>query len=544
MAVIHTDGTAEPAPVRRHRRGFDPAPFAAIAALLAAAPLIGVAALAVFGPWGDYLAHIAATRLPAYLWNTALVGLTAAAGALAIGAPAAFLVTRYRFPGRSLFEPLLALPLAMPAYAAAYAWYDLTQAAGPLGGVLPTVRGPLGAGLIFAFTLYPYVYLLAREAFAAQSADLFDAARTLGRSPLGAFWSAMAPMARPALAAGLALVIMESLADYGAVVHLGAPTLSVGLVRAWAGEGASAEAARLAMILVGVALLVFSLERLQRRRARMSAASGRRRPVRRARLGPAAAAAAMAACFLPVSLGLLIPLARLVELARHSPVARGLGDAVIHSLTLASSAGVLAALLGLAAAYALRSRRPLPGAAARLAGLGYAVPGSVAALGVLVVLGTAQSGLDALMRTLTGAPLPFLLTAGAGALLFAYVSRFAAAAIGPAESALGRITPTLDAAARTLGASPVEIARRVHAPLILPGVLLAAGLVFVEVLKELPATMILRPFNFDTLAVTAHNYASDERLGSAALPALLIALIALAPMVWIARRITRTEQAG
>lgn len=521
----------------------DPVWPAAFAALVCAAPLIAVAALGVFGPWTDYMAHITTTRLPAYLGNTAVVTGVAAIGAGLIGAPLAFVIARCAFPGRAVFEWLVALPLAMPAYAAAYAWYDLTQAAGPLGGGFPTVRGPVGAGLIFAVTLYPYVYLLAREAFAGQSADAYDAARTLGSGPFEAFRRAALPMARPAVAAGLALVVMESLADYGAVVHLGAPTLSVGLIRAWAGEGAVADAARLALILVAIAFLLFSLERSQRRRARQSAASGRRRPARRARLSAPLAALAIAACAAPVLAGLVIPLARLGWRALSAPVARDLFSAAQHSLLLASVSGAVAALLGLAAAYALRSGRTRAVMAARLAGLGYAVPGSVAALGVLALLGAGQSGLDGVWSSLFGAPFPILLTGGVVALIFAYQSRFAAAAIGPADSALARVTPTLDAASRTLGATPSQTAWRVHRPLITSGALLAALLVFVEVLKELPATMILRPFNFDTLAVTAHNYASDERLGEAALPALLIALIALAPMIIIARRITRTEGA-
>ena len=283
VADIH-DEVARPS---RTRGGFAPLWGAIGVALICAAPLIAVAVVAVSGPWTDYLAHIAGTRLPAWLVNTALVGAIAAAVAGAGGAAAAWLIARYAFFGRSSFEWLLALPLAMPAYAAAYAWYDLTQAAGPLAGIVPTVRGPLGAGLIFGFTLYPYVYLLAREAFAAQSSEAYDAARTLGCGPLEAFRRAALPMARPAIAAGLALVVMESLADFGAVVHLGAPTLSVGIIRAWAGEGSVADAARLALVLVSIAFLVFFLERLQRRRARQGAASGRKRPARRVALSPA-----------------------------------------------------------------------------------------------------------------------------------------------------------------------------------------------------------------------------------------------------------------
>jgi iron(III) transport system permease protein len=410
-------------------------------------------------------------------------------------------------------------------------------------GFLPTVRGPVGAGMIFAVTLYPYVYLLAREAYASQSSDAYDAARTLGCGPLSAFRRAALPLARPAIAAGLALVVMESLADYGAVAHLGAPTLSVGLIRAWAGEGAISDAARLALILVGIAFLLFAYERAQRRQARQSAASGRRRPPRRVPLSLSGGLLALIACLTPIALGLIIPLARLGWRALSSPTNRSMVEAAGNSLLLASLSGLLAAALGLAAAYALRSGRRRAIIAARLAGLGYAVPGSVAALGVLVILGFVQTGLDSAWATLFGSAFPVLLSGGVVALVFAYQSRFAAAAIGPAESALNRVTPTLDHAARSLGATSSEIAWRVHRPLVASGALLAGLLVFVEVLKELPATMILRPFNFDTLAVTAHNYASDERLGEAALPALLIAIIALPPMVWIARRITRSEQA-
>lgn len=534
VADIHD----QPVKPSRKRGGFAPVWGGVLVALICAAPLIAVAAVALTGPWTGYIAHISQTRLPAWLFNTALVGAIAALVAGTGGSLAAWMVARYAFPGRRAFEWLLALPLAMPAYAAAYAWYDLTQSAGPLGGYLPAVRGPAGAGLIFGFTLYPYVYLLAREAFAAQSSEAFDAARTLGCGPVEAFSRAALPMARPAIAAGLALVIMESLADFGAVVHLGAPTLSVGIIRAWAGEGSVADAARLALVLVSIAFVIFFLERLQRRRARQSAASGRKRPARRVVLSPVTGVATAAFLTLPLLAGLFVPLGRLGWLALHAPVARDLASSLVHSIQLAGLSGLVAAGLGLAAAYALRTRRLPAVIAARLAGLGYAVPGAVAAVGVLALFGWLQAGLDAAWQ----GPFPILLTGGIAGLIFAYQSRFAAAAIGPAESALARITPTLDGAARTLGAKPLELALRVHWPLIRSGALLAGLLVFVEVLKELPATMILRPFNFDTLAVTAHNYASDERLGQAALPALLIALTALGPMIWIARQMTRAER--
>tara|TARA_R110002073_G_scaffold234182_5_gene395519 strand:+ start:602 stop:2251 length:1650 start_codon:yes stop_codon:yes gene_type:complete len=535
--------------VSRPRRtaGWDLSPFAAIAALLAAAPLVAVAVLAVSGPLDDYLLHVAQTRLADYLSNSAIVGVTAAVGAGSVGVITAWLVARAHFPGRRFFQWALALPLAVPAYVAAYAWLDLSQGAGPIksalrdGGIewlaaaLPTVRGPFGAGLIFAFTLYPYVYLLARESFSSQSVDTYDAARTLGYGPVAAFRRTALPMARPAIAAGMALVIMESLADYGAVAHLGAPTLTVGIVRAWAGAGALADAARLALLLAAIALVIFSAERAQRRRARISTLSGRTRPPRRERLHGWTGAGATLLCALPLLIALVIPLARMGWLALEAPAARGLLDAFRHSAILASTTGVLAAGLGLLTAYAVRRGSWFAKASSRLASLGYAAPGAVAAVGVIAVLSLAQSGLDAVW----GGVFPILLTSTVLALIFAYLSRFAAAAIGPCESALERVTPALDGAARTLGERPLGVLRRVHWPLVSGGAITAGLIVFVEVLKELPATMILRPFNFDTLAVIAHNYASDERLGQAGAPAFALVLTALLPMIYVARRIVK-----
>lgn len=524
------------------RTGLHPVWLAAFAGMLCAAPLLAVAWLAVSGPWTDYLSHVADTRLAEFLINTVIVGATAALLAGVIGTGTAWLVTRHVFPGRNLFQWLLALPLAMPAYAAAYGWYDLTQGAGPLGGLIPAVHGPFGAGAIFGLVFYPYVYLLARESFSAQSADAYDAARTLGCSPLQAFTRTALPMVRPAVAAGLALVVMEALADYGTVSHLGAPTLTVALMRAWAGEGSIPDAARLAMLLVSITFLIFMAERALRRRARQTSASGHARPFRRQTLSLPAGLIAMLACLAPVLMGLVIPAARLGWRAASTPAATGLADAAVNSLALAGVSGLVAAAIGLGLAYAIRTRKLAGRASARIASLGYGVPGAVAALGVLIIFGSVQGWLDSSWRGLTGSPFPLVLTGSALALVFAYQARFIAAAIGPSESALSRVTPSLDAAGRTLGARPLELARRVHWPLVSSGVALAGLLVFVEVLKELPATMILRPFNMNTLAVTAHNYAADERLGQAALPAVLLVLVALPAMVWIARRITATER--
>ena len=516
-----------------------------LAALVCAAPIFAVAWIALTGETGDYLRHLAGTRLPVYLVNSAWVAAVAAGGAGLIGTGLGWLVARTDFPARRLFSWVLILPLAIPAYVAAYAWLDLSQAGGALhtatNGLFPTIRGAWGAGLMFALVLYPYVYLLARDTFSGQSADAYHAARTLGAGPVTAFLRTSLPMARPAIAAGLALVIMESLADYGTVSHLGAPTLSIGLIRAWSGAGSLVDAARLSLILVAIAVVVFGLERAQRRRSRSVTASGRHRPAPRIELRGGRALLAMLACSLPLALGLVIPMSRLGWLALNTEAATGLGAASLHSLSLALITAVLAAILGVATAYALRGKRLVAIVAARAAGLGYAVPGAVAAVGVIAILSGVQSILDPAWRSLTGSVFPILLTGGAAALVFAYLSRFAAAAINPSETALARVTPALDGAARTLGASRSRTIWRVHWPLIAAGVTSAGLLVFVEVLKELPATMILRPFNYDTLAIIAHNYASDERLGEAALPSLLIPLVALLPMIFVARYLSRTR---
>jgi iron(III) transport system permease protein len=523
-------------------------PFAILAALICAAPILAVGWIALSQGSLDYLTHLAETRLPTYIRNSAYVALIAAGTAGALGTTLGWLVARTEFPLRKALAWVLILPLAVPAYVAAYAWLDLSQAGGPLyaitGGLFPTVRGSWGAGLMFALVLYPYVYLLARDAFSSQSAEAYDAARTLGAPPLKAFFATALPMARPAIAAGLALVMMESLADYGTVAHLGSSTLSIGIIRAWSAEGSLVDAARLSFILIAIALVIFSIERAQRRRARSVAASGRHRPPHRVILSGWRGIAALATCVTPLLLGMIIPLARLSWRALQEPVPDGLVAASMNSLTLASISAVLAAALGLSTAYALRHGRFWATLAARAAGLGYAVPGAVAAVGVITLLAGAQGLIDPVWQSLTGSVFPIVFTLTPLGLVLAYLSRFAAAAIGPSESALGRVTANLDGAARSLGATTLQTLTRVHWPLIVAGITSAGLLVFVEVLKELPATMILRPPNTETLAVIAHNYASDERLGEAALPSILITLVALLPMIFVARYLSRRSGPG
>jgi iron(III) transport system permease protein len=532
------------------RPAISPSSLGSLAALVAAGPILAVAWIAFSAPWDDYLLHLAETRLAGYVLNTVIVSATAMALAGIIGTGTGWLIARFRFPGRNILSWALALPLAVPAYVAAYGWFDLTVAAGPLqtplrdAGLgwlaqsLPVVRGPLGAGFVFAVTLYPYVYLIARQAFADQPPALQNVARTLGASHWQVLTRVTLPLVRPAIAAGLALVAMEAIADFGAVAHLGAPTLTVGVVRAWAGAGSIPDAARLAVVLAFFAYLAFALERRSRARARFGQSSGGKEQTEALPLGGWRAAGAMSACLLPILLGLVLPLSRLGYLALTEPLAQRVPGALVNSLTLATITAVFAALLGLGAAYGIRSGSRLGVLSARLASLGYAAPGAVAAVGALILFAALQSVLDAAW----GGHFPLLLSATAGALIFAYLSRFAAVAIAPCETALGRVTSRLDDAARTLGARRRRIVTEIHWPLILGGVGIAAVMVFVEVMKELPATMILRPFNTDTLAVIAHNYAADERLGQAALPSLIIVLATIPAMIFAARSLTRTAR--
>ncbi|WP_421792201.1 ABC transporter permease [Hyphobacterium sp.] len=527
-----------------------PAFLGSLAALIAAGPILAVAWVAFSSPWGDYLIHLAQTRLGEYVANTVLVTGVAIVIAGLIGTTGGWLIARFSFPGHRIFGWALALPLAVPAYVAAFGWLDLTQGSGPIktplreGGLewlatsLPTVSGPLGAGFIFGVTLYPYVYLIARQAFADQPAEMAHAARTLGASDWQVFSRVTLPLVRPAIAAGLALVAMESIADFGAVSHLGAPTLTVGVVRTWAGAGSLADAARIAIVLALFAYLAFAIERQSRSRARFGQTRGKAATQPLETLSSSKAALAILACLTPILLGLVLPLGRLVYHAFTEPLAQGVPGALVNSVTLAAITAVLAALLGLGAAYGIRSGTRFGKLAARLASLGYAAPGAVAAVGVLIVF----AGLQTLLDGLWGGMFPLLLTATAGALIFAYVSRFAAVAIAPSETALSRVTDSLDNAAMTLGAGRRRIVREIHWPLILSGVGIAALLVFVEVMKELPATMILRPFNTDTLAVIAHNLAADERLGQAALPSLMIVLATLPAMIMAARTLTSGQR--
>lgn len=528
----------------RPRSGF---PWLRSGALLVAA-LVGlpviVVLLNVFVPRGETWRHLASTVLPDYIVNTLLLAGLVGAGVLIVGVGCAWLTTACRFPMARFFAVALLLPLATPAYVMAYAYTDFLQFAGPLQSALraatgwragdywfPDVRSLGGAAFVLTFVLYPYVYLLARTAFLEQSSSAFESARMLGHGPWRSFFRIALPLARPGIAAGTALCLMETLADYGAVAYFGVDTFSTGIFRAWFSLGDPVAAAQLgALLLAGVAA-VLALERFARGGAAFHSA-GRRRAVPYALAGMHAAGAWLA-CALPLALGFVLPAALLVRLAlQEEGIAIGTRFARLawNSLTLAAVAAFIAVACALVVGYAVRMRAGIAErAASRVAGLGYAIPGVVIAVGVMVPLARVDHWLGGAL----------LLSGTIVALLYAYVVRFLAAALQSVEAGLARIRRSMDDAARSLGSGPAATLARVHAPLLARSLTAAALLVFVDVMKELPATLALRPFDFDTLAVQTFNLAKDERLAEASIPALAIVVVGLIPVYLLARSMAR-----
>ena len=541
--------------------------IAAATALLLVMPLLAVALLAFGGAGGAVAAgaweHLVATGLGGYTLNSLGLILMVGLGVMAVGVGAAWLTALCEFPGRRVLQAALVLPLALPGYVIAYAYTDFLQFAGPvqsavrgLAGVdgagwkaagywFPQIRSLPGAALMFVLVLYPYVYLPARAAFASGGANLTEAARTLGLGPWAAFRRVALPLARPAMAAGCALALMETLADYGAVSYFAVDTFTTGIYKAWFGLGDKATAARLACLLLLFTLALVSLERVSRGRARF--ASGSARSTHAAfRFSGARGVAATCAAGLPVLLGFVLPVLILGRLAWQESD----GFDWVRFAVLAGNSvrvGLLAALVAVAAALLIAySARldPRMQAFGRIAALGYAVPGAVIAVGVLVPLAGFDNWFDALMREHFGVRTGLMLTGSVAALVLAYVARFLAVALNNIEAGLARVTPSMDDAARAMGLSAGATAWRVHAPLIARSLAIAGLLVFVDALKELPATLAVRPFNFDTLATHAYTLAKDERLGEAAWPCLAIVLVSLGPVLLVSRALAARQSAG
>ncbi len=538
------------------RRGLWSVGITATAVLLALPVLVIVGFL--FVPSGDAWQHLAETVLADYVTNTLLLMLGVAIGTLVGGVGTAWLTSMCRFPGRGLFEWALILPMAMPAYIIAYTYTGMLDFAGPVQTALrswtgwgfgdywfPQIRSLEGAALMLALVLYPYVYLLSRAAFLNQSLCVLDVSRTLGNGPWRTFFFVALPLARPAIVAGLTLALMETLADYGTVQYFGVRTFTTGIFRTWFGLDNAAAAAQLSSMLLGFVLVLIALERISRRQARYHDTGQRHQSIRRYHLTGWKAAAAVLFCLIPLMFGFLIPAGQLATWA--VTIADSAFDAaywtlVRNSLELAFITALIALLLALLLGYGkrLHPTRPVT-AAVKLAGLGYAVPGTVIAIGVIIPFAWFDNTLDAWMRQTFNMSTGLLMSGTLAALIFAYLTRFLAVALQTVDAGLTRIRPSMDEAGRAMGYRPGQVLRRIHIPMLRGSLLTAVLLVFVDVLKELPATLILRPFNFNTLAVRAYELASDERLADTAPAALTIVLAGLLPVILLSRSITKSR---
>ena len=524
----------------------------AVAAVVAL-PLVGIAT-SLFSAQGELWRHLAETQLSDIVGNTIVLLIGVGLGTVVIGTGTAWLVTMYRFPGSRILQWALLLPLVMPTYIIGYAYADLLTFAGPLQSALRTTMGwsrgdywfpefgsPQGVALLFTLVLYPYVYLAARAAFLAQSQSLLEASRILGNGPWRTFLRIGLPLARPAIAAGTALALLETLADFGTVQYYGIHTFTTAIYRTWYGMGNREGAAQLSMVLILIAVVLVALERRSRGGAHFAIASNLRYVADPVQLSLPAGLAALAACALPIVLGFVVPTAHLAQLALSSGVlltdSRFIGDA-FNSQILATVAAAIIVGLAVFLSYAGRLvRRRMLHRTIAFASLGYAIPGAVIAVGVLLPLAFADHGIDLLSRQVLGVPTGLLLSGTAFALIIAYTVRFLAVGLANVAPGLAAIDPAMDASARILGARPRDVLWRIHLPMLRAPALTAGIVAFVEVLKELPATLLIRPFNFDTLAIGVYRFASDERLAQAAVGSILIVTVSLAPVILLSRTV-------
>lgn len=526
-----------------------------LTAALVVAPIAAVV-WNIFLPSEATWEHLLATVLPEYIANTLWLLLLVAAGVILCGVMSAWLVTAYEFPGRSMLEWALVLPMAIPAYVMAYAYTDWLQTAGPVQSWLreltgwrvreywfPEIRSLPGAAAMLSLALYPYVYLLARSAFLDQSRSSYEAAQLAGYGAWGRFFHVSLPLARTGIAAGTALALMEALADFGTVSYFAVNTFTAGIYRAWLSLGDAVAAGQLATCLLVFVLAMLALERRHRGGARYTS---NRTPLPPQALRGAKALAAFALCAMPIACGFVVPAAILLRLALTDPQVQfgsRIAGLITNTFILAGIAAAAAVAVALLLAYAARTvKSPLVQGANRLAVLGYALPGAVIAVGILLPLGKLDNALIAWLYEQFGVRTGLILTGSVTALIYAYLVRFLAVAFQTVEAGLTRVTPSMDDAARSLGLAPAATLVRVHMPIMRGSLATAALLVFVDVMKELPATFAMRPFNFDTLAVEAYNLAKDERIAEAALPALLMVAIALLPLILLSRQIANASQ--
>ncbi|MEM6536705.1 MAG: iron ABC transporter permease [Pseudomonadota bacterium] len=502
------------------------------------------------------IAHLFQTVLSGYIVNTLVLMIGVGTLATIIGVSTAWLVTAIDFPGRRWFSWLLGLPLAAPAYIIAYVYTDLLDFSGPVQSTMrqlfsigaadysfPEIRSLPGACLVLGFVLYPYVYLLARASFAAQSRSQFMAARTLGLSPLGAFFRVVLPGARPAIAGGLALVLMETLADFGVAEYFAIPTLSTGVFRTWLAMGDRISAMKIAAVMLLFVMILVTLEAVSRRGnvASEDRLSAGKPPMVAGGFG---AAMAIGVCLVPVLIGFLIPVGQLIFYAVK--VGDGVGATTLSGYALSSIqlglytavfAGVLAVFLGYAqrASLIAGSASALLRGSIRAATLGYALPGALLAVGLLVPFASIDRALAKTIEAITGERTGLILTGSIALLVYALIIRFLTVAFNSVSGGFAKIPLSMDHAARSLGKTRSDVIRLVHIPLLAPSLGAGCALVFVDTIRELPATLILRPFNFETLATRVYRLASDERIAEASTAALLIILVGTIPLLLMAR---------
>ncbi len=531
---------------------------ALVLSLIALAPIIAIAVIA-FQPSGDTWPHLIENVLPGAVRRT--VGLMLGVGLLTLvtGTGTAWLVTMYRFPGRRYFQWLLLLPMAMPTYIIAYCYLELLDYSGVvqtgMRGLFgwrnaqdywfPDIRTLGGAIFVMSAVLYPYVYVTARASFIAQSVCVIEASRTLGRSASETFWQIALPLARPALAAGVALALMETLNDIGAVEFFGVRTLTVAVYDTWLDRGSLAGATQIACVMLLFVFALLLIERGLRAGRQFHHTTGKYRDLPEDTLSGLRGVLAVLACIVPLLVGFVLPAGVLVSDA-IAHVSSGLSpefwQAALNSLFLALAAAVLAVAFAVVLAYGRRqTRSQLVQGASLVPAISYAVPGTVLAIGLLIPLAGLDNSIDAAMRSLFGVSTGLLFSGTAFAIVLAYTIRFLAASLGAVEAGLSKISRNIDAAGRTLGATVSDMLWTVHLPLLRPALGAAAMLVFVDSMKELPATLLLRPFNFDTLATQVFTLASLYRYEEAGLSALTIVVVSLAPVLLLHGIIARSR---
>ena len=531
---------------------------AAVTTAIVALPVLSVLILALF-PEENIWPHLLDTTLPRYLVTTLQLMAGVAFITLVIGLASAWAVTMCDFPGRKFFEWAMLLPFAVPAYVIAYVYTSLLDYAGPVQTAMrdwfgwhnaadywfPEIRSLEGATLMIGLVLYPYVYLLARAAFLEQSPSLFAVSRSLGHSAISTFFRVVLPIARPAVAVGLSLVLMETLNDFGTVDFFAVQTLTAGLFDTWMNLGNLGGAAQIATTMLAFVVILVTLERYSRRKQQQFAARDNREPIRRFTLSRPRQWVCVAVCAVPVIFGFLLPAATLGHYAWEYFDESWNPDFVrntLNSLFLSGTAALTTLIIGVTLAYSrrLHNTRGMR-VMMRLSSLGYAMPGAVLAVGVIVPLAGFDNWVDGILRDNFGVSSGLLLSGTAFALVFAYTVRFLAVSAGSVESALQKITPSMDMASRSLGHTPGNTLLKVHLPMLRGTLITAALVVFVDCMKELPATLILRPFNFETLATYVYQFASDEKLAHSALPALIIVLAGIIPIILMSKSISDTR---